>query len=89
MTEGYLSVIFVNDSYLQGDTEQEFLNNIKATVNLVLKLGFIVHSTPKIKFLGFIIDSNSMTIEINVEKAAHIFLKIKKFLQNLSQILEN
>ena len=42
--ESYLSVIFVNDFYLQGDTEQEFLNNIKATVNLVLKLGFIVPS---------------------------------------------
>ena len=41
--EGHLSVIFVDDSYLQGDTEQEYINNIKATVNLLLKLGFIVY----------------------------------------------
>ena len=59
----------LSDSYFQGDTEQESMNNIKATVDLLLKLGFIVHEkksvlipTQKIEFLGFIIDSNSMTI---------------------------
>ena len=89
--EGHLSVTFVDDFYLQGDTEQECMNNIKATVDLLLKLGFIVHEkksvlkpTQKIEFLGFIIDSNSMTIEINREKAEHILLKIRKFLQNPS-----
>ena len=41
--EGHLSVIFVDDSYLQGDTEQVCMNNIKATVDLLLNLG--VHST--------------------------------------------
>ena len=67
------------------------MNNIKATVDLLLKLGFIVHEkksvlkpTQKIEFLGFIIDSNSMSIEINREKAEHILLKIRKFLQNPS-----
>ena len=65
--------------YLQGDTEQECMNNIKATVDLLLRLGFIIYEkksvlkpTQKIEFLGFIIDSNS--------KAEHILLKIKKFL---------
>ena len=65
--------------------------NIKTAVDFLLKLGFIVHyeksilkPTQKIEFTGFIIDYNSMTIEINGEKAAHILLKIKKFLQNLS-----
>ena len=41
--EGHLSVIFVDDSYLQGDTKQECLNNIKATVDSLFKVG--VHST--------------------------------------------
>ena len=89
--EDHLSAIFVNDSYLQGDTEQECMNIVKAIVDLLLKLGFIVHEkksvlkpTQKIEFLGFIIDSNSMTIEINREKAEHILLKIRKFLQNPS-----
>ena len=43
--EGHLSVIFVADSYLQRDTEQECMNNIKATVDLLLNLR--VHSTWK------------------------------------------
>ena len=75
--ESHLSAVFVDDCYLQRDTRKEYMNNIKATVDLLLKLEFIVHEkksilipTQKIKFLGFIIDSNSMTIEINGEKAA-------------------
>ena len=75
----------------KGDTEQECMNNIKATVDLLLNLGFIVNEkksvlipTQKTEFLGFIIDSNFMTIEINGEKAAHILLRIRKFLQNPS-----
>ena len=67
------------------------MNNIKATVDLLLKQGFIIHEkksvlkpTPKMGFLGFIIDSNSMTIEIDREKAEYILLKIRKFLQNPS-----
>ena len=71
--------------------EQECMNNIKTTVDLLLKLEFIVHQkksgltpTQKIELLGFIIDFNSMTIEIKGDNAAHILLKIRKFLQNLS-----
>ena len=36
--------------------------------------------TQKIEFLEFVIDSNSMTIEINGKKAEEILLKIRKFL---------
>ena len=71
------------------------MNGIEATVDL-LKLGFIVHDEKSIfipilktEFLGFIIDSNSMTIEINIENSSHILLKIRKFLQNPSQLLGN
>ena len=38
--EVYLSVIFVDGFYLQGNTERECLENIEATVNLLIKLGF-------------------------------------------------
>ena len=31
--QGYMSVIFVDDSYLQGDTKQECLQNIEACVS--------------------------------------------------------
>ena len=38
--EGYLSVIFVDASYLQGNAKRECLENIEVTVNLLIKLGF-------------------------------------------------
>ena len=63
------------------------MNNIKATVDLLLKLGFIVNEKSVLKptqKIEFLIDSNSMTIEINREKTEHILLKIRKFLQNPS-----
>ena len=56
-------------------------------------LGFIVHEKSvliqiqKIQFLGFIIDSNSIAIEVNREKSICILLKIWKFLQNTSTII--
>ena len=60
--EGHLSVIFFGDSYLQENTEQECMNNIKATVDLLLKLGFIVHGkksvlkpTQKTEFLDLLL----------------------------------
>ena len=59
--QGCLSVIFVDDSYLQVDTKQEFLQNIEATVSLLDSLGFaihkrksILHETLEIEFLGFV-----------------------------------
>ena len=58
--EGYLLVIFVDDSYLQGNTESECLENFEVTVNLLIKLGFKIHEqksilkpTQKLEFLGF------------------------------------
>ena len=73
------------------------MNNIKVTVDLLLKLRFIVHDdgklvliqTPKIQFLGFIIDSNSMAIQINGEKSLYILLKIRTFFaKSVSNYLE-
>ena len=36
--------------------------------------------TQKIEFLGFLIDSRNMSISISEEKADHLILKIRKFL---------
>ena len=73
--QGYMSVIFVDDSYLQGDTKQECLQNIEATVSLLESLGFailerksILNATQKIEFLGFVFNSVTMTISITLQK---------------------
>ena len=89
--QGHISVIFVNDSYLQGDTKHECMNSINATIDLLSSLGFSIHKgksvlipTQKIEFLGFLIDSKNMKISLTNKKAEHLTLKIKKFLVNKS-----
>ena len=70
--EGYLSVIFVVDSYLQGNTENKCLEKIEVIVKLLIKLGFKIHEqksilkpTKELEFLGFVINSKNTTISIN------------------------
>ena len=74
-SEGFVSVVFVDDSYLQGNTYKACLHNIENTIELLQNLGFTIHPTksiltPKqrITFLGFVIGSVQMTLEITEEK---------------------
>ena len=62
----YNSVVYVDDSYLQGDTYQACLDNISDTIKLLRELGFVIHAeksmlTPSqtMVFLGFIISSKN------------------------------
>ena len=87
--QGYMSVIFVDDSYLQGDTKQECLQNIEATVSLLESLGFAIHEgksilnpTQEIEFLGFVFNSVTMTISIKKGKTEAIVSKIRRKFEN-------
>ena len=42
-THGYLSVVFVDDSYLQGHTFSTCEDNVNATVDLLQLLGFTIY----------------------------------------------
>ena len=77
--QGHISVIFVDDSYLQGDTKHECMNNITATIDLLRNLGFSIYTgksvlipTQKIKFLGFLIDSKNMKILLTNKNTEHL-----------------
>ena len=79
----YLSVVVVDDSFLQDNTERECLENIEVTVNLLIKLGFEIHGqksilklTQELEFLGFVL-------------TRWLFLRIKKSLNILSWRLKN
>ena len=57
-SQGYNSVAYEADSYLQGDAYQSCLTNILDTINLLRQLGFAIHSdklllTPSQTFLFF------------------------------------
>ena len=90
--QGYESVIYVDDSLLQGETFQECLDNIMATLECLESLGFVIHPdksifipTQEIIFLGFIINTRDMTVRLTVEKKEKIIglgiglLKTKNF----------
>ena len=66
---GYLSPGYTDDSYLQGGTLSEYLENVKVTALLFKKVGFHLHPTKsviiptqRLTFLGFTLDSNDMTV---------------------------
>ena len=66
---GYASVIYIDDSYLQGDTYAQCLENIHATRNLLVSFGFsinqdksVLQPAQRIVFLGFVLDSLHMSI---------------------------
>ena len=87
--QGFISVIFVDNSYLQGSTRGECLENVHKTVNLLASLGFTIHKeksvlepTQCIEFLGFITHSADMTVKINPKKSEIIIEKIKNFLDH-------
>ena len=72
---GYLSVVYVDDSYLQGQTFEQYLQNITETVRLLQSLGFTVHPeksvlkpTQKLTFLGFALNSKTMTLTLTDAK---------------------
>ena len=82
--KGHLSVVFLDDLYLQRDTEAECLGNVEATIALLKYLGFTIHEaksilkpTQRIEFLGLIIDSTKMNFTISQDKMIAITDKIK------------
>lgn len=86
-SRGFLSVAYIDDSYLQGNSYDDCLNNVKATVDLFTKLGFIVHPdksvmtpTQELKFLGFILNSKTMSVSLTPERISSLKEIIHKLL---------
>ena len=86
--EGYESVIYVDDSLLQGEDFQECLDNIQKTLKYLQDLGFVIHPeksilypTQIITFLGFIINTLNMTVTLTTEKKDKIITKGKGLLK--------
>ena len=76
---GLLSVVYLDDSYLQGDSYSRCLENIHATTSLLTDLGFQINyekslliPTQTICFLGFILDSVKMIISLTSERKLRI-----------------
>ena len=76
---GYASVVYIDDSYLQGDTYKHCWENIHATRDLLVSLGFSINvksvfqPAQRITFLGFVLDSLTMSISLT-DKRKSVFL---------------
>ena len=72
---GHSNVAYIDDSLLQSDTYDHCKQNIKDTMNLVDSVGLTVHPEksviiPKqcIEFVGFLLNSNEMTVKLAPRK---------------------
>jgi len=88
--QGFLSVVYVDDSLLIGDTYEECVDNIRETVTLLRELGFTIHldksvlqPQQKIKFLGFDINTIDMTLTLPITKKEAIYSICTLFLNKL------
>lgn len=76
---GYVSTAFIDDSCLQGSTDNDCQRNIDATVSLMDSLGLTVHPqksvlSPRqqIVFLGFVLCSLTMKIRLTDDRCQDI-----------------
>ena len=93
---GYLSVVFVDDCYLQGHTYSTCEDNVSATVDLLQSLGFTIHPeksvlvhTQEIEFLTFVLNCVEMKIKLTDSKSGKIVSKIKKLLHEEKQTIRD
>ena len=77
--KGFLSVVYVDDSYFEGDDYEDCFSNVLNTVEILRSLGFTIHPekskfipTQSITFLGFILNSVQMTITVTLGKKEKI-----------------
>ena len=87
--KGHQIMGYLDDSFLMGDTFVECEKAVVASVELLTKLGFQIHSEKSrllpvqvIKYLGFLIDSVTMTVRLTP-------LKRQKVLSIISEIISS
>ena len=87
---GHLSVAYIDDSYLQGDTYELCVQNVIDTLLYYIfhQLGFVIHPdksvlipTQRLTFLWFVLDSQSVTVALTGEQA----VKVREACQQLLQ----
>ena len=91
---GFVSTIFIDDTLLMGDSEEECVQNVKQSLALFQKLGFVVHPeksvlvpSHKITYLGFVIDSQCMTVTPTLERKQKILERCSRLLKEGSSTI--
>ena len=78
-SQGLENVGFIDDTYIQGDSYEDCANNMSLTKTLFKSLGFTINeekSSPEpkqeISFLGYLLNSKSMSVSLTESKADNI-----------------
>ena len=76
---GYMNVVYIDDILLVGESQEECYNNMLNTVHLLDQLGFTIHPLKSvlcpmqsIQFLGFMLNSVTMTVTLTDDKVQNI-----------------
>ena len=84
---GFLNSSYIDDSFLMGDNLKDCRDNVICTVQNGLKAGFTVHPeksvfipTHIIEYLGFILNSIRMIVQLNKRKTDELLILCKKLL---------
>ena len=85
--QGFMSTNYIDDCLLLGRSVTECMKNVRATVEMSEKAGFVIHPeksrlepATNITYLGFILDSSDMTVKPTAKKAAKIEKAVNELL---------
>ena len=76
---GHIVIAYIDDLYLQGKSFEECMHTIIQTLKILESLGFVIHPDKsnfipcqKLLFLGFVINSKTMTVTLTHEKIMNL-----------------
>ena len=84
---GHLIIGYIDDFFLQGRNKEKCQRSLLEAIRLLQRLGFTIHidksqldPSTRVVFLGFIIDSETMTVTLTLEKKDKLVALISKVL---------
>ena len=88
---GHISSAYIDDMYLQGQTYKDCVHNVVDSIVRIESLGLVAHPgksvfnpSQQLEFLGFLLNSVSMTIRLTPEKATGLKTTCHSLLTNPS-----
>ena len=94
--QGLISTRYLDDIFCIGSTYESCVKNVTITKRVLESLGFLINKEKSMnfpatqcKFLGFIINSSQMTLELTQEKRKKVVSLIEIFLHKKSCKIRN
>lgn len=92
---GLLSVAYLDDLLLLGESERTCCKNLKITEKLVTTLGFLINNeksrkvpSQRVNYLGFTLDSRNLSIELTERRKTEISAAITCFIRKKRPSIE-